>query len=136
VSALPQPQQPSRPDVESVRFTAGQDGHFRVDAMVNGAPVKFLVDTGANIVVLTQADARHIGLDPDGLAYTAKVATANGTAPAAPVLISEIVVGPIRMTDVVAVVDRQNTMTSLLGMSFLSRLQGYEVSAGALTLHR
>jgi len=136
VSAPPKPAALPQPDFESVRFLADKDGHFRVDAMVNGVPIRFLVDTGASIVVLNQADARHIGLDVDGLAYTASAETANGRVEAAPIVIPEILIGPIRLTDVVGAVDRQTTMTSLLGMSFLSRLQGYEVSSGELTLHR
>jgi aspartyl protease family protein len=136
VSASPQPAPLPQPDVESVRFPADKDGHFRVDAMVNGFPVRFLVDTGASIVVLNPTDARHIGLDLDGLAYSASAETANGKVEAAPIVIQEILIGPIRLTDVAGAVDRQNTMTSLLGMSFLSRLQGYEVSSGELTLHR
>ena len=140
VSAPPPPpppsQAPAQLDFESVRFPADRDGHFRVDAMVNGVPVRFLVDTGASIVVLNPADAKHIGLDLDRLTYTDSAETANGKVAAAPIVIQEILIGPIRMTDVTGAVDRQNTMTSLLGMSFLSRLQGYEVSSGELTLHQ
>lgn len=136
VSAPPQPPPAAQPDEESVRFPADRDGHFRVDAMVNGVPIRFLVDTGASIVVLNPDDARHIGLDLDSLAYSASAETANGKVEAAPIVIQEILIGPIRLTDVVAAVDRQNSMTSLLGMSFLSRLQGYEVTSGELTLHR
>jgi len=136
VSAPPQPAPASQPDYESVRFPADRDGHFRVDAMVNGVSVRFLVDTGASIVVLNPADAQHIGLDLDRLAYTDSAETANGKVSAAPITIQEILIGPIRLTDVAGAVDRQNTMTSLLGMSFLSRLQGYEVNSGELTLHR
>jgi len=137
VSAPPKPA-PAAPklDFESVRFPADTDGHFRVDAMVNGVPVRFLVDTGASIVVLNPADAQHIGLNLDRLAYTDSAETANGKVEAAPIMIQEILIGPIRLTDVAAAVDRQNTMTSLLGMSFLSRLEGYEVSSGELTLHQ
>jgi clan AA aspartic protease (TIGR02281 family) len=136
VSAPPPPAALPQPDIQSIRFPADKDGHFRVDAMVNGVPIRFLVDTGASIVVLNPADARHIGLDLDSLAFTASAETANGKVDAAPVVIQEILIGPIRLTDVVGAVDRQDTMTSLLGMSFLSRLQGYEVSSGELTLHR
>lgn len=136
VNAPPQPAPASQPDFESVRFPADRDGHFRVDAMVNGVPVRFLVDTGASIVVLNPADAQHIGLDLNSLAYTDSADTANGKVAAAPIVIQEILIGPIRLTDVAGAVDRQNTMTSLLGMSFLSRLQGYEVSSGELTLRR
>ena len=38
------------------------DGHFYADLMVNGAPVHFLVDTGASVVALTRDDAQKVGL--------------------------------------------------------------------------
>jgi clan AA aspartic protease (TIGR02281 family) len=132
----PPPPSAAQLNFESVRFPADTDGHFRVDAMVNGVPVRFLVDTGASTVVLNSADAKHIGLDLNQLAYTDSAETANGKVAAAPITIQEILIGPIRVTNVAGAVDRQNTMTSLLGMSFLSRLQGYEVSSGELTLHQ
>ena len=47
-----------------VRFPAGLDGHFRIEALVNGTAVRFLVDTGASSIVLSPADARRIGYDP------------------------------------------------------------------------
>jgi aspartyl protease family protein len=137
VNVLPQQQAvPNPPDGESARFLADRDGHFRIDAMVDGRPIRFLVDTGASIVVLNREDARRVGFDPDTLAFTQSAATANGKIKAAPIVIPEIIVGPIRLTNVVGAVDTEDAVMSLLGMSFLSRLQGYEVSAGALTFHR
>lgn len=117
-----------------VTFRAGVDGHYRVEALVDGVSLRFLVDTGASEVMLSRADARRLGFDVDGLAYTRLFSTANGTVRGAPVRLREIVLGPIRLTDVVASVNQAPMAGSLLGMTFLGRLAGYEVRDGTLTL--
>lgn len=117
-----------------VTFRAGVDGHYRVEALVDGVSLRFLVDTGASEVMLSRADARRLGFDVDGLAYTRLFSTANGTVRGAPVRLREIVLGPIRLTDVVASVNQAPMAGSLLGMTFLGRLAGYEVHGGTLTL--
>jgi aspartyl protease family protein len=130
---------PSRGEViggRNMRFTLGMDHHFHIDGLVGGTPVRFLVDTGATEVMLSPADARRLGLDPAVLAYTQIYRTANGIARGAPVTLPEIVVGTIRLTDVSASVAERDTGGSLLGMSFLSRLSGYEVSGDMLTLRQ
>jgi aspartyl protease family protein len=115
-------------------FQRGNDGHFHVDAEVDGTVIRFLVDTGATDVVLTQADAERLGFDPAALDYTQTYATANGTVFGAPVRLDEIVVGSIRIEDVRASVNSGEMDGSLLGMSFLSRLSGYAVEGDRLVL--
>lgn len=123
--------------VDGVRFTAGRDGHFHVEAEVDGEIVSFVVDTGASDVVLTPADARRLGFDPAQLDYSRRYETANGIVRAAPVRLNEVVVGPIRLENVSASVNEAPLSTSLLGMSFLKRLSGgYEVRNDTLTLWR
>ena len=120
----------------SVSFRAGDDGHFRVAATVNGATVRFMVDTGASVVVLTPNDARRVGLDPDKLSYSIRFRTANGTGFGAPVVLPEIRIGPVTITNVRAAVNKTPMADSLLGQSFLDRLSGYRVSDGTLTLQQ
>jgi aspartyl protease family protein len=120
----------------AISFRARDDGHFHAEAQVDGVTVLFLVDTGASEVVLSPDDARRLGFDPDRLAYTQVFHTANGTVRGAPVRLGEIVIGPIRLTDVRASVNEAPMPRSLLGMTFLGRLGGYEVSGGKLTLRR
>ena len=121
---------------QSVQFAAGDDGHFRVDGKVNDSTVRFIVDTGASVVVLTPNDARRIGLDPGALDYSIRFNTANGTGHGAPVVLSEIRIGPIRIANVRAAVNKTPMPASLLGQSFLDRLSGYRVSEGKLTLEK
>ena len=118
----------------SVTIRAAHNGHFHVDAVANGRRIPFVVDTGATVVSLTRQDAERIGLDVSRLAYTQRFQTANGVARAAPVKLREVSVGPIAIYDVQAVVNEGRSAQSLLGMSFLSRLDGYSFSGDALTM--
>jgi aspartyl protease family protein len=110
-------------------------GEFVIPARVNGARVAFLFDTGASVVVLRAQDAKRIGVDADGLDYDVSVVTANGAAMAAETRLDQIAIGPIVMRNVRALVARPGALSeSLLGMSFLERLQSYTVERGRLIL--
>jgi aspartyl protease family protein len=121
---------------DEVRFSAGADGHFRIEALVDGTPVRFLVDTGASDIVLSPADARRIGFDPQELRFTGFAETANGTVRTAPVRLGAIEIGPIRLHDLPASVNQAAMRGSLLGMRFLERLRSFEIRDGALILRR
>jgi aspartyl protease family protein len=114
-------------------YTANEQGHVILDAAVNGANVRLLVDTGASLVTLTRQDARAAGIAPSELVYSQRVSTANGTVRMARLTLREIRIGQLSIYDVPAAV-LENLDISLLGMSFLARLQGYEVRDGKLTI--
>jgi clan AA aspartic protease (TIGR02281 family) len=120
-------------DLEYV-IQAGAGGHFVVEAVVNGAPVTFLVDTGASHVVLTMEDAERVGFRPESLRFTERFASANGEVRAAPVVLRELRVGQFSVFDMPASVNEAPLRVSLLGMSFLRRLHGYGVEDGRLIL--
>ena len=117
----------------TIIYPANERGHVVLDAAVNGAPVKMLVDTGASLVTLTQQDARAAGLFPGDLMFKGRVETANGSARMAPVTLREIRIGQLSLYDVPAAV-MENLSMSLLGMSFLSRLQSYQMRDGKLAI--
>ena len=121
-------------DDGSVSFPAGPDGHFYIQAMVNGGRVTFMVDTGASDIVLTPNDARRIGFDPAGLEFDQLAQTANGMVRGASIRLDNLVVGPIAMSGVPASVNEADMPESLLGMEFLNRLSGWRVENGVLTL--
>lgn len=121
---------------DAISFRPRGDGHFHVEALVDGVRMRFLVDTGASDIVLSPADARRLGFDPDRLEYTRVYETANGGGRGAPVTLGELVLGPIRLAEIPASVNATPMSSSLLGMSFLNRLSGYEVRDGRLTLWR
>lgn len=117
-----------------VSFRGGAGGHFQVAAEVDGVEVVFLVDTGASDVVLTPEDARRLGFDPSRLTYSQIYQTANGLGRGAPVTLNRVTVGPISLRDVRASVNETPMDRSLLGMSFLNRIGGYQVRGDVLTL--
>lgn len=128
------PTQGTVQDDGTISFDAGPDGHFRIQAMVNGARVTFLVDTGTTDVVLAPDDARRIGCDMAALNFTQFAQTANGTVRGAPVTLQSLIIGPIDITGMPATVNGADMSDSLLGMAFLNRLSGWRVENGVLTL--
>jgi aspartyl protease family protein len=118
----------------AIIYRRADDGHFHIDAEINGQPVRFLVDTGATSIVLSKEDAERVGLDPQSLRFTSMTQTANGTVYDAPVRLDEMRIGPLTARDVPAHVSGGDTFGSLLGMRFLDRLSGYEVQGDRLIL--
>lgn len=119
----------------TVTITRRRDGDFRVEAEVNGRVQPFVFDTGASAVVLTAESAAALGIRPAESEFSVRVATANGTAFAAPAYLDTLSIGPITERRVSALVARSGMLTqNLLGQSFLSRLPGYEVSGDRLIL--
>ena len=113
----------------------GRRGDFAVAAHINGAKVPMVIDTGATSVVLTQEAARAAGLPIEVLEYTVNVDTANGRTRAAPVTLAKLAVGNLMERDVPAlVVQRGQLHNNLLGMSFLNRLESWEVRGDKLRM--
>jgi aspartyl protease family protein len=123
-------------DAGRVEVPQARDGHFYLTLLVNGTPVEFMVDTGASQVVLTDADARRIGLDTADLAFVGRAMTANGEVQTAPVRLASVELGPVVDRDLRAFVNRGEMDKSLLGMSWLQRWQRIEITGGALVLTR
>ncbi len=110
-------------------------GEFVVPATVANTRIAMLFDTGATTVVLRAEDAAKVGLDTRALNFDVDVVTANGAASAAEVVLDRVAVGPIVARNVAALVARKGALAeSLLGMSFLERLQSYSVERGRLVL--
>jgi aspartyl protease family protein len=118
-----------------VELRAGSYGHYRTTAEINGRPVTVLVDTGASMVALSFEDAQAAGIFVRDSDFTHRVSTANGFARVAPITIARISVGDITVRDVAgAVMENGKLGTSLLGMSFLGRLQRVDMRSGTLVL--
>lgn len=110
------------------------DGHYWAEADVGGHEIRFLVDTGASAVALTAEDARRLGVEPNGLDYRYKVATANGEAHAARITLPSVSIAGARVDNVDAFVLDHGLETSLLGMTYLGRLSAFEATPHALIL--
>ena len=119
----------------SAEVARTSSGDFAISAQINGARVHMVVDTGATSVVLTAEDAKAAGLPLALLNYTVNIETANGRARAAPVTLDRIAMGELEERSVEALVVQPGQLrTSLLGMSFLNRLQSWQVNGDRLML--
>jgi aspartyl protease family protein len=119
----------------TVEIGRANDGDFGVRAQINGARVQMVLDTGASSVVLTRDDAKAAGLPLEVLNYTVNIDTANGRAKAAPVTLDRVTIGGLEERSIEALVAQPGQLKiSLLGMSFLNRLQSWQVSGDRLTL--
>lgn len=111
------------------------DGHYYVTLDINGTPIRFLADTGASNMVLTQDDAKLLGIDPEGLVYLGEAATANGTVRTARVKLPMVTLGPFTETDFPAWVNRGEMSGSLLGMEYLGLFR-VEIASDQMVLRR
>jgi aspartyl protease family protein len=118
-----------------IDLRADARGHFTAPVEIDGRRVTALVDTGATIVLLTYEDARRIGLTPAPADFTMTAQTANGRARIAPVTLDRVVLQGVQVRGVrAAIAERGRLTTSLLGMSFLTRVGGIEIRDGRLRL--
>jgi aspartyl protease family protein len=118
-----------------VEIARGRGGDFQVAAQINGARVQMVLDTGASAVVLTQDAAKAAGLPLEVLSYNVPVETANGRTRTAAVTLDRVAVGGIVERGVPALIAQPGQLrTNLLGMSFLNRLESWEVRGDRLTM--
>jgi aspartyl protease family protein len=119
----------------SVEVVRPREGDFTIRADVNGARIAMLVDTGASSVVLSAEAAKAAGLPVEMLKYDVPIETAGGRGHAASVVLDRITIGGIVERKVPALVTSPGDLkTSLLGMSFLKRLESFEIRGERLVL--
>jgi aspartyl protease family protein len=119
-----------------IEVPSGRDGHFHLDAELNGVPVNFIVDTGATRIALSRRDAAAIGIDPDTLHFDGIAVTANGRVPTASVTIDRFTIGDTTDRNISAVVIDSELEDSLLGMSYLRRFARVSFENDMLVLER
>jgi aspartyl protease family protein len=130
-SAIPAPSNSGRVLV----LHADLRGHYIAHANVNGHTIRTMVDTGATVVALTAADAARVGANKARKLRNAQFSTANGVVTGSIVRLEEIRIGDIVVRDVEAAIMPPGALSvTLLGMSFLRGLGGFEVSQGRLTM--
>jgi aspartyl protease family protein len=118
-------------DGQEVRIPMADDGHFWVEATVNGRSSRFLVDSGASVTTISREVARTAGVPDSGQRIV--VDTANGPAPATQAYAGRLEVQSITRTDFpIDINDRDQT--NVLGMNFLSSLSGWRVEGTYLVL--
>jgi aspartyl protease family protein len=119
----------------AVQVPRGQGGEFTLQARINGVAAPMVVDTGATSVVLTYETAKAAGLPLELLDYNVDLETAGGHAKAARLTLDRLAIGSLVERSIPALVVPHGQMkTNLLGMTFLDRLESWEVRADHLML--
>jgi len=116
---------------QTVRVPMAEDGHFWLEAKVNGHALRFMVDSGASVTTVSRESATAAGM-PIGTERTF-VQTANGSTTAIKGWADRLEVGPIARTDFPIDINEHDD-TNLLGMNFLSSLKGWRVEGHFLVL--
>lgn len=133
----------ARPDAAKARaaWLSGQtvlrreaDGHFYADVMVEGRPIRFLVDTGASTIALTGQDAMDLGFtwSDDALQHVGR--GAGGAVEGIPVRIDRVELGGVEARGISGVVIPEGLDVSLLGQSFLSQFPNMEIVGDEMRL--
>ncbi|AYG64835.1 MULTISPECIES: TIGR02281 family clan AA aspartic protease [unclassified Rhizobium] len=119
----------------SVQLRANAGGHYEGDFTINGRSVHGMIDTGATYVAINESTARSLGFSGVDLDYRYPIQTANGTSKVAHVKLDRLEIGTIRVRDVDAVVAKDSALsTTLIGMSFMKKLNSFGVQNGNLLL--
>jgi aspartyl protease family protein len=117
-----------------LKVPLSNDGHYWVDAQVNGQSVRFLIDSGASTTALGQQTASTLPLLPDPGSNMVMVQTANGPVSAQRAIVAEMDVGPIRATQLPVIVSPAFGTVNVLGMNFLGKLESWRVEDGVMIL--
>jgi aspartyl protease family protein len=118
---------------KEMRIRKSLDGHFWINARLNGARVHFLVDSGATVTSISADTARRAHIDSDD-GFPVLVDTANGTVTARRARAERLVVGTIERRNMAVEVSDSFGDMNVLGMNFLSSLSGWSVQGQWLVL--
>ena len=116
------------------RIPLARDGHFWINATVNGQARRFLVDTGATITAISPRTAAAAQVEPQPIRQSVMLNTANGTVVAQLATVEELRFGSVVARDLDAVVAPGMGETNVIGMNLLSRLKSWRVEGRTLIL--
>lgn len=120
-------------DEEATVLRRDPSGQFRIDGRINGADEKFLVDTGADALVLTEEAAEHAGIHVDPTTFEPMMQTASGTGKGIPVIVDQIEIAGHEFHDINAVV-LEGLPVNLLGQSMLKRFPKIEMKGDSMVI--
>lgn len=118
-------------DGETLRIPIGEDGHFWVDATINGRSLRMMVDSGASVTTISRAFAENAGVPVDGRRTV--VQTAAGPVSSIQSSADSLEIGAIKRTDFPIDVNEHDNV-NLLGMNFLRSLSSWRVEGTYLVL--
>ena len=116
------------------RVPLSADGHYWIEAQVNGTTQRFMVDTGATVSALSADVADTAGVRPDHLRLPVMVRTANGMTEAQLAMVGDLRFGNVVARELDVIVTGSMDGLNVLGMNFLSRLKSWRVEDGVLIL--
>jgi aspartyl protease family protein len=117
---------------KELRIRKSMDGHFWIDAELNGKSVRFLVDSGATVTSISTQTAARADIAPGG--FPTLVQTANGVVEVRRARAERLKVGTIERRDLAVHVSEAFGPMNVLGMNFLSSLSGWGVEGQWLVL--
>ncbi|MEO9469185.1 TIGR02281 family clan AA aspartic protease [Parasphingorhabdus sp.] len=118
----------------TLRIKQSADGHFWVNASVNGNPVLFLIDSGATTTAMNLKTARATGVEVDEDGFPSYVSTANGEVEVRRGRIQSLDLDLMATTDFPVIVAEEFGDTNVLGMNFLSAMQSWRVEGQEMVL--
>jgi aspartyl protease family protein len=119
---------------DETRVEMARDGHFWLSATVNGAPARFLVDTGATITAVSSETAEAAGLAPRSGGLPVMMQTANGPIAAEMTSIDELRFGNVAARGLDAIIAPGLGRTNVMGMNLLSRLASWRVEGDTMII--
>jgi aspartyl protease family protein len=122
-----------RGESDALMLRRDHSGQFHLEASVNGNAVSFLVDTGADMLALTEDEAAELNLDVSLDDFQPVMQTASGVGYGAPVTLDEVEVAGVTLHDVDAVVVK-GLSVNLLGQSVLRKLGGVELKGDRMII--
>ena len=120
-------------ETDALLLRRDKSGQFHLQATVNGSSVTFLVDTGADILALTEDEAADLNLNLSPDDFQPVMQTASGVGYGAPVKLDEVELAGVTLHDVDAVVVR-GLSVNLLGQSVLRQLGGVELKGDSMVI--
>jgi aspartyl protease family protein len=117
-----------------VRIRMSCDGHFWVQASVNGVERRMLVDSGATVTALSRTTAGLASVDHGIGLLPVIMRTANGTVRAETGTVRRLNIGTIEARDLKVIVSAALGDIDVLGMNFLSQLASWRVEDRTLIL--
>ena len=119
---------------KELHVTMAADGHFWVNASINGVKRRMLIDSGATVTAISEQTASSAGVKTGTNIAPIMLRTANGVAPARTGSIDELKVGNIVARNLRVVTAPGLGGLDVLGMNFLSKLQSWRVEGRTLVL--
>lgn len=119
---------------DRLRIAVGNDGHYWVDGTINGAPARFLVDSGATITAISEKTAQAASVELDKQRAPLILETANGQVEAQRGIAEQLKIGSISMQDMPVVVSGAFGHVNVIGMNALSRLKSWRVENREMVL--